>query len=521
MHSVASDSRVSADLRRRLGVLIFTLIPAGLALVLSLPTVIGRSIGRDSGVFLYAGQELLRGGFPYIDAWDHKGPLLYLLNAAGARLAGGDIFGVLLLETILVSSAFVVFSVALQGQFGRLPVALAGSLGVATFFNVNEGGNMTETWTFPFALIAYALFVRDRVGHSEARPSMLTLAALGIAIAVAALIRPSNGLGLSVLALFAVFIPGDRFLSALRRTALLVASGSVVALPVLGFVASAGALEEMWQQYVVFNVDHSTTTSIYGRIDSYAYLFESLARSSLTLGLALGALALLRTKRMAPRTRPPALWTALLLALVADASGVALSGRGFAHYLVTLIPPLTVMAAIIFSHALKSGSGAAKAHRLRDDFGLVAAALLAVISLGLTDAALRQARGEMSGGLTNSSSQLALVANEIAAHTNVSDTVYVWGAETRFLAAAQRRSSSSITYLYPIIRPNRAAEEARRRLEVELEVSRPSLIVRTAKWPCPFDEPCSDPLLQGAHAFIAENYIFSRMVAETEFWVPR
>lgn len=521
MNTVLRDSGASVDLRRRLGGLIFTLTPAGLALVLSLPTVIGRSIGRDSGVFLYAGQELLRGGFPYIDAWDHKGPLLYLLNAAGARLAGGDIFGVLLLETILVSSAVIVFSVALQGQLGRLPVALAGSLGVATFFNVNEGGNMTETWTFPFALIAYALFVRDRVGRSEARTSMLTLATLGIAIVVAALIRPSNGLGLSVLALFAVFIPGDGFCCTLRRTALLVASGSVVALPVLSLVARAGALEEMWRQYVVFNVDHSTTTSIQSRVESYAYLFESLARSSLTLGLSLGALALLRTKQMAPRTKPSVLWTALLLASIADAFGVALSGRGFAHYLVTLIPPLTVMAAIIFSHSLKSGPGAARAHRLRDDFGFVAAALLVAISLGLTDAALRQARGDMAGGLTNSSSQLALVANEIAAHTSVSDTVYVWGAETRFLAAAQRRSSSSITYLYPIIRPNRAAEEARSRLEAELEVSRPSLIIRTAKWPCPFEGPCSEPLLQGAHAFIAENYVFSRMVGETEFWVPR
>lgn len=521
MTTIVRSSGAYGDFRSRLAAQTMTLAPAAVALSLSLPSVIGRSIGRDSGVFLYAGQELLRGGFPYIDAWDHKGPLLYLLNAAGARFAGGDILGVLLLEAILVSAAFVFFSVTLQGKLGRLPVALAGSLGAVTFFNVNEGGNLTETWTFPFALVAYALFVRECKGSAGTQLSTLTTATIGIALTAAVLIRPTNGLGLGILATFAVLTPFMGPHGVLRRIAVLVTSGLLLALPVLGIVARAGLLEEMWRQYVLFNVDHSTEASVFGRIESYVSLLQLIVKSPLVVGLALGTLSFLVSRRNVRPVLRPKILGVLMAAFVADVAGVALSGRAFPHYLVTLIPVLTILAGLLFSQIRGLGSNATEANSLSLDLGVVAASLLLAVSLGLTDAAIRQARGDMARGLTNSSSQLALVAQEIKFRTNASDTVYVWGAETRFLAAAQRRSASSITYLYPIIRPNRAAVDMASRLETELKASQPRLIVRTTGWPCPFDQPCMDPLLEGAHEFIAENYVMETMVAGTEFWMPR
>ena len=44
--------------------------------------------GRDQSVFIYVAEGLLDGDIPYRDRWDHKGPLIYLLNVVGLLIAG-------------------------------------------------------------------------------------------------------------------------------------------------------------------------------------------------------------------------------------------------------------------------------------------------------------------------------------------------------------------------------------------------------------------------------------------------
>ena len=38
----------------------------------------------DSGIFIYCGSRALAGDVPYIDFWDHKGPLIFYINALAA-----------------------------------------------------------------------------------------------------------------------------------------------------------------------------------------------------------------------------------------------------------------------------------------------------------------------------------------------------------------------------------------------------------------------------------------------------
>ena len=55
-------------------------IPA-LAALLLLPSLF-YPFARDQGVFAYAGQVILRGGWPYRDVWDLKPPGVYFSYAA-------------------------------------------------------------------------------------------------------------------------------------------------------------------------------------------------------------------------------------------------------------------------------------------------------------------------------------------------------------------------------------------------------------------------------------------------------
>ena len=49
--------------------------------------------GQDSSVFIYVGNILKRGLMPYKDTFDHKGPLLYLLEYAGLFISENMEYG--------------------------------------------------------------------------------------------------------------------------------------------------------------------------------------------------------------------------------------------------------------------------------------------------------------------------------------------------------------------------------------------------------------------------------------------
>src|SRR3989304_9694630 len=84
------------------------LLPAALVILVVAtlaPNLSSAMPDRDSGVFLYTGSRLLQGETPYLDVWDHKGPLIYFVNAVGVLLDPGGERGIWLLEgaALLVS----------------------------------------------------------------------------------------------------------------------------------------------------------------------------------------------------------------------------------------------------------------------------------------------------------------------------------------------------------------------------------------------------------------------------------
>src|SRR6266508_2330841 len=75
---------------------------------------------RDSSVFLYIGEQILAGQLPYRDIWDHKGPVIYYLNALGLYLAGGSRWGVWALEFLSLFAAAKLGFILMRESFGAL-----------------------------------------------------------------------------------------------------------------------------------------------------------------------------------------------------------------------------------------------------------------------------------------------------------------------------------------------------------------------------------------------------------------
>lgn len=102
---------------------------------------------------------ILYGGMPYVDVFDHKGPLLYVINALG--MSPGSWHAVALFEILALGVAsFFIFRMA------RLRANFFSSLLITALCtwllnrNMLWEGNFVEEYALPWIAIAAFLFLR-------------------------------------------------------------------------------------------------------------------------------------------------------------------------------------------------------------------------------------------------------------------------------------------------------------------------------------------------------------------------
>jgi len=148
-----------------------------------------RRMHVDSSVYVTIAQGITRGQLPYKDFVDNKGPLLYLLNAAGLRIGGFT--GIWITELILMCiSVFFAYKTALF--FGDRYKAFLGTVfsfvALLAFFSLFAG---TEEYTLPFLIIS--LFIFTKYFFSPKREICFSeLIILGMCFAFAIMMRLNN-----------------------------------------------------------------------------------------------------------------------------------------------------------------------------------------------------------------------------------------------------------------------------------------------------------------------------------------
>ena len=75
--------------------------------------------GSDSAIFIYVAKGILEGDIPYLHRWDHKGPLLYVLNLFGLLIH--DTWGLWLVQGVFLLGASTFAFLALRKPFGTPP----------------------------------------------------------------------------------------------------------------------------------------------------------------------------------------------------------------------------------------------------------------------------------------------------------------------------------------------------------------------------------------------------------------
>lgn len=132
----------------------------------------------DSGIFASVAYHALNGRALYREVWDHKPPMVYLIDAAGLKTAGG-IDGVHRVESVFAAALGGVFFLIVLDRYKNLFTAVFSTLlCLAVFYlpQVFEYGNFTEEYGAVFMVIGifFASIRWDKEKPSEGFAAFLS-----------------------------------------------------------------------------------------------------------------------------------------------------------------------------------------------------------------------------------------------------------------------------------------------------------------------------------------------------------
>jgi hypothetical protein len=409
-------------------------------------------LGLDQGIFAWVGDAILRGGVPYRDAWEIKGPATHYLYALAQLLFGRDAWGLRVLDlSLLVASAAAAYAlIARCGPRGRAPAAgaLAALLWVLLYATA---GYWHAAQPDGWAAMAW-LGAAWAVARPHATPAHWLLA--GALCGLSALLKPPFALFLAPLLLDRI-ARGDLAVALRAAPAALGGLLGVLALALLGF-ATAGALGDFVEVQLVFNPSlHPTAYRDLGPAELALTWLRWLAQpwaAAAFVAFAGGLIASWQTARA----------DALLVAswAVLAAGLVTVQNQYFHYHFWPLLSAFALGAGLLARRTTQLGSSGAR--------NALAAALALLLALAAwqplwqiraATAALPGADPERYERYRNAFGMgsygyaaMERIAAHIQTRTKPADPILVWGFESGLYFLADRPASTRLGFLYPLVR---------------------------------------------------------------------
>lgn len=235
------------------------------------PWLAGKANGFDAEIFMVVGKNWAQGFIPYVTAWDHKGPMIFLVNAIGYLLTSNHI-GVYLVQILCLYltlfytfKSFRLFQSAWHSFWFTVLILLALAINYET-------GNLTEEYILPLMAAFYYMLLRHFYIDRESEKSLLIVSFLGgLILAFSFLSRLTNALGvcLGCMVLFIYLIRDKKYKTAVKAVCFYLGGFALLTLPVLGYFYANDALKDLWYGSITFNVKNSQVVG--GRIYESAF----------------------------------------------------------------------------------------------------------------------------------------------------------------------------------------------------------------------------------------------------------
>lgn len=332
--------RTPAEGRR--AAMMYAGISLALAIVFSLVfytcnSPLGPAIGSDNAMYLTMGTALSRGFAPYKDIFDHKGPLLFILQTIPQLFTSGYMTVTVFIQEVL----FLWACLLLIGRMARrmdVHALAAQMIYLAVYARLVDGGNLTEEYANLFTLIGFDALLSvfdtgDGLGGQDAKALARPAFLVGVMAMLAFMTRANNVLVLagSVCTVALCMLLRRRLAQVGVCAAALLAGCAVAALPIVLWLMGCGALKDAVYGAITHNMMYADTGDVSRR---YALLHMhyghyAIATAALT---CCGAIAYyIRTRRI-PLT------LAMFVAAACGGYAAFISHKYYYHYQMLAVP---------------------------------------------------------------------------------------------------------------------------------------------------------------------------------------
>lgn len=292
--------------------------------------------GMDSAIFKLVGLALARGKVLYVDIFDHKGPILFFIQALGQWIQPGK-WGIFLLQVLFNTITFT-YLYRIIGLFlsGRKKGGLFAVV-LLIFAQLLFDGNQCEEWMLMCSVLSSIYTFRYLLKPESGNPISLGLL-LGVCFSINFYIRPNDavafvGATMFGLFLFQLFIKQykDAIYSALSFGGGLL----LVSIPVFVYFAIHHALYDLYYGCIGFNLMYSA--------EKQSILMSMLSPVNLIFAgvLTMSSIMLYRSRFR------PILWAYIPMSAFAV---LLLGGNLYIHYFISYIVLLIPLLALLFAN---------------------------------------------------------------------------------------------------------------------------------------------------------------------------
>lgn len=450
-------------------------------LIVRLPSLV-QPMGADQGLYAYVGDRIAAGELPYRDAWDQKPPAIHYTYAMlrsiwprDAVVPAADLALAALAAAMLFGLGIVLAGPAI-GQAAALLYLL---LSDPSFQRLSGVAVRAQCESFIALAITGAFLLLARA-RSEPRPLRFVGAGLLFGGAIAFKYNAAAYLGAALVALWAW-----RTLT-LRGLLQLAAGTAVIPLIYVAVFALSGALPELYDATITYNVRYSGETYT-GPMHFASYLLtfpiqHARVDALWLLGGAGCAVLLIAAAKDRERLVVPAWVAAACLVIAVNGS------RGLPQYFVQALPPLALGAAW-------GGSLLVARNRWLNGIGLtlVAVAVARVNEFPKLAQNIAHDARYATGRMTReehlsrygeperrkySAIAMAQLVDVIRGSTSPSDRIFIFGFAGGAYVNAERASASRFFWSRPVIVDFNAGKPGYgvRGLREDLERGRPAIV---------------------------------------------
>ncbi len=290
-------------------------------------------LGGDSSIFQVIGKYWAQGYLPYVDLFDHKGPLLFLINAIGYAIYPRAGIMVPQIIFLYLSCLFIWRAMELYSSRRKIFFLTVALIFYAAHY---EEGNHVEEYSVLFLSVSMYFFLR-----SLKENNFLPLYGFiyGICFGACFLIRVSDAAQICCQTfLVAIFLLQAKDFKNLRQNFLSFCAGfATIVLPFVIYFAAHGALYDMIYGTILFNLKYTSL--------NYHLPFEFQVAYDVFHFLPLYAIIILAA--LALKQNPTSRLPQSALFIGTTITFMLMSLRPYGHYAIIIFPMTPILFAVI------------------------------------------------------------------------------------------------------------------------------------------------------------------------------